>query len=116
MNAKATLRLPDGTESDLEDFQLTLGELITVSGSKMDDPKITSENFGVTNYFFFVKSTETLIDAVVDLRSTLSNLGIQGGDIVELRLCKPDPQPDGSILNPMYGVMNFVKQHDNSLN
>lgn len=109
MSNNATLTLPDGSEIALDDFDVTLGELITIAGAALNDSKITPDNFGISNHFFFVKSTEILIDAVVDLRRSLSNLGVRSGDVVDLRLCKPDPQPDGSVLNPMYGVTKFVK-------
>ena len=110
MNKKATLRLPTGIEIDLEEFDLTLGELIQLAQDSLDDEKITPEGFGVGKHFFFVNSsTGSLIDSLLDLKLPLSSLFIDDRHVVELRLCNPSPEPDGSVLNPMRGVTTFVK-------
>ena len=110
MNKKATLLLPTGIEIDLEEFDLTLGELIQLAQDALDDPNITPEGFDVGKHFFFVNaSTGSLIDSLVDLRRPLSTLFIEDRNVVELRLCKPRPQPDGTVLNPMRGVTKYVK-------
>jgi len=110
LDKKAKLRLPTGIAIELRDFDLTLGELITLSKVALDDPRIVPEGFGATKLFFFVNSsTGSLIDSLVDLRRPLSTLFINDGDSVELRLCQPLPQADGSFLNPMWGVTKFVE-------
>lgn len=110
MNQKATLLLPTGIEVDLEEFGLTLGELIQLAQDTLDDPSITPEGFGATKHFFFVNSsTGSLIDSLLDLRRPLSTLFIDDRHVVELRLCNPSPDPGGMILNPMRGVSKFVK-------
>ncbi len=110
VDKKATLRLPTGIAIDLRDFDLTLGQLITLSREALDDPRIVFEEFGATKLFFFVNSsTGSLIDSLVDLRRPLSTLFINDGDTVELRPCQPLPQTDGTYLNPMFGVTKFVR-------
>lgn len=110
MNKKATLLLPSGIEIDLEEFDLTLGELIQLAQDNLNDLSITPENFGVTKHFFFVNvSTGSLIDALLNLRLPLSKLFIDDRHVVELRFCKPSPGPDGTMLNPMRGITKFVK-------
>lgn len=109
MNNKATLLLPTGIEIDLEEFDLTLRELIVLAQETLDDSNITPEAFGALNHFFFVNSsTGSLIDSTLDLGRQLSTLFINDRDVIELRLCKPKPQPDGTVLNPMRGVTKFV--------
>ena len=110
MNKKATLLLPTGIGIDLEEFDLTLGGLIALAQENLDNPSIAPENFGALKQFFFVNSsTGSLIDSLLDLRRPLSTLAINDRDVVELRLCQPRPQPDGTVLNPMRGVTKYVK-------
>lgn len=107
---KATLLLPSGSKIELDDFKLTLGELIGIAHETLEDARFTPENFGVSADFFFVNtSTGSLIDSLLDLSRPISTLFINDSDVVELRLCQPDPQPDGAILNPMRGVTNFIR-------
>ncbi|MBE2180294.1 MAG: hypothetical protein IAE97_07465 [Chthoniobacterales bacterium] len=109
MEKKATLLLPSGLEVYLEEFDLTLGELISLAQDNFDDSNISPEGFGALKYFFFVNSSRgSLIDGHLDLKRSLSTLFIDDRDVVELRLCNPAPQPDGSVLNPMRGVKTFV--------
>jgi hypothetical protein len=99
MNKKATLLLPTRIEIDLEEFDLTLGELIKLPEEYLDDPSITPENFGVLKLFFFVNSsTGSLINSVLDLGRPLSTLFIEDRNVVELRLSEPDPERDGRVL------------------
>lgn len=110
MNKKATLLLPNGIEIDLEEFDLTLGELIQLAQDSLNDPSITPEGFGALKHFFFVNSsTGSLIDSLLDLKRPLSTLFIDDRNVIELRLCQPDPEPDGTVLNPMREVTKFVK-------
>lgn len=105
----ATLLLPNGAEIELRDFDIQLGELIAIAQGEFEEAIVTPEGFGVTETFFFVNtSTGTLIDSLLDLRRSLSSLFINDGDVIELRLCQPEPQADGTILNPMQGVTKFV--------
>ena len=110
MNKKATLLLPTGIEIDLEEFDLTLGGLIQLAQDALDDPSISPDGFGALKHFFFVNaSTGSLVDSLLDLQRPLSTLFIGDRDVVELRLCNPRPEPDGTVLNPMRGVTKFVK-------
>ncbi|CAN5467910.1 hypothetical protein BH09VER1_BH09VER1_26140 [soil metagenome] len=110
MDKKATLVLPKGVEIYLEDFDLTLGGLIDLVQETLDDPNITPDGFGPIKYFFFVNtSTGSMIDDTPGLSRPLSRLGINDRDIIDLRLCHPAPEPDGTILNPMRGVKFFIK-------
>ena len=110
MKKRATLLLPVGFEIDLDDSDLTLGELIALAQKAEDDPRIVPEDFGALKYFFFVITPRgSLIDTHVELSRTLASLCINDGDVVELRFCDPRPGSDGMILNPMRGVTKFVK-------
>lgn len=107
---RANFELPDGTEIELRNSDLTLGGVITLAHEILNDSMISPIGFGVEQYFFFVNSTRgTLIDSQISLSRPLSTLPIGSGDKVELRQCSPFPQADGTILNPMYGVTNFAK-------
>jgi predicted nucleotide-binding protein len=107
---KAIFLLPTGVEISLEKFNLTLGELIAIAHKALDDSRITPEGFGATKKFFLVNtSSGSLLDSHLDLKRPLSTLFIQDGNVIELRLCQPDPQTDGRVLNPMRGVTKFVQ-------
>jgi len=109
MNKKATLILPTGVEIYLEEFDMTLADMIGIAQETLDDSDLVPENFGALKYFFFVNTTTgSMIEQNLDLSRPLSTLFINDRDIIELRMCKPKPQPDGSVLNPMRGVTMFV--------
>lgn len=109
MNNNATLLLPTGVEVALGEFDSTLGELIQLAQDALNDPGITADAFGALKYFFFVNSsTGLLIDSNLDLERPLSTLVVNDGHVLELRLCNPSPQSNGTVLNPMRGVTKYV--------
>lgn len=108
--SRTRLLLPEGIEIELEEQDLTLGELIALSQHTLHDSRLTPEGFGVLKDYFFVNSsTGSLIDSILDMRRPLSTLCINAGDVIELRFRQPDPLSDGTILNPMRGVTKYVK-------
>lgn len=107
---RATFHLPTGVKIEISDFSKTLGDLIRIAREEIGDLRIIPQNFGIGGDFFFVNSsTGSLIDNSVALHRPLSTLFVHDGNQLELRYCQPDPEPDGTILNPMYGVTKFVK-------
>ncbi len=107
---QATLLLPNDTEIALKQFDLSLGQLVGLAQQALNDPKITPEGFGTQKHFFFVNSTTgSLFDSHLDLSRQLSTLFVSNGDVIELRLCQPNPQSDTAALNPMRGVTKYVK-------
>ncbi len=79
VDLKATMRLPNDIEIDLEEFNTTtLGKMIELAGESIDDPNITVDNFGPLKYFFFVNpALEFMIDNTVALSRPLVPLELR---------------------------------------
>ena len=106
---EAAYVLPDGTEIELRNRNLTLGGLITLAHEILNDPMVSEKGFGVDRYFFYVNSSRGTLISDLDLSRPLSTLPIESGDKIELRLCRPLPNSDGTTPNPMYGVKHSAK-------
>jgi hypothetical protein len=81
------LKLPDETSVYIDDLNLTLKELIDFARGHTEDARITHENFGVTDHFFFVnRSTGTLIDNSIPAEFRLNQMLVKSGQTIELCL------------------------------